>query len=451
MLSLPAVSWDETSRKSSMPIDSAAALLAAVHVRQTSTTLSSLRGIQAATASTFDALKQEIASDRFRTAIASDLAEWSHNRKSGQKLDRTPFSALREELLLPRHHEALLWEAILLVIEQHSAPLYHQVHKGEPYYWMAIAAFESRDFERILYYMDCALAEDLEEFKDPPSEWYRWPAYLFVTFEDKNPNQAGQQIVRQLRKAFTDSCNIISMICPFDIQDYVAGLVWRALQSTGQPVLRSAVTAFTTFVLEHDDRRSHLKLAPSTRPGRFTCEIFTLHLFKGCVLLESLIASSSKARGLPQFMKRGDPANRTLGEFFKESDIYNEITVRPHKVLQGLPNLPLEVTFAAIKSTAEAQPQDTDTAYRVAWALRNMLGHSLAVPAPPTLDEYEFMFKQVFAALARTIKSLYPKDNNCPLTNLPIATSSNPSFAPPARIGGTATILDTSSTSTVNG
>ena len=53
---------------------------------------------------------------------------------------------------------------------------YAAVHKGTPFYFLMWTAFDLRNYERALYYLDAAISEDV---RTDPRHWANRPAALF--------------------------------------------------------------------------------------------------------------------------------------------------------------------------------------------------------------------------------------------------------------------------------
>jgi hypothetical protein len=67
--------------------------------------------------------------------------------------------------------------------------------RGTDFYSLGIAAFASHDYQTATFFFDAAASEDL---KLPNPD--RWPAHLFMYLNDRNPKQAGREIVRMIVK-----------------------------------------------------------------------------------------------------------------------------------------------------------------------------------------------------------------------------------------------------------
>ncbi|HMQ70639.1 MAG TPA: hypothetical protein PKA90_16805, partial [Ignavibacteria bacterium] len=94
------------------------------------------------------------------------------------------------QILVPPGYLGLL-EQILEILQEHDFAKYEKVHKGSPFYLLAINSFRIEDFERAVFYMDAAINEDIKNHKDIPNT----PAKLFFRLDSEIRDQAAFFIV----------------------------------------------------------------------------------------------------------------------------------------------------------------------------------------------------------------------------------------------------------------
>src|SRR6266540_6902466 len=58
------------------------------------------------------------------------------------------------------HDSLSIYEQTLLQISRIDPTLYARIHKGTPFYLMGWLAYEIKDYEKGVFYMDAALSED---------------------------------------------------------------------------------------------------------------------------------------------------------------------------------------------------------------------------------------------------------------------------------------------------
>lgn len=335
----------------------------------------------------------DIETNDFKPRLLSELASATYNSFGSFSL----FSNIQGQIrhLCPSDRVAI-WKRVLDVIREDKDEKYQELHKGEPFYWLAHASYLTRDYEGALFWMDCALSEDYRRWQ---SRWREMPAGLFLLVDESRADQAAQAEVQRLKKEFdrvTATVNIAFGLA-FSVDEYRNRLAYRAMEQA--PSLRSVVTAFVSFILEHADRRADLALVPATSPTvHGTAEPFMLHLFKGCVLLESLLKLSGD-------VPSGTPM---LNGLLSHRPIYSALGASG-PILGFSSVATLDEFFQVLRRHRADQSQSPILDVRATWGLRNLIGHNLALPRRPTIAEYDEMFTLVFAAVSRVILRLYPR------------------------------------------
>ena len=177
------------------------------------------------------------------------------------------------------------------------------------------------------------------------------------------------------------------------VKAFGSKLVYPAMSTA--PEKRSAVTGLISFLLEFPSRTKELSLA-GTRTS--TAEPFFLHLFKGTLLFETLLKTSS----VGQEIQHSNP-KATIDKFLQDRTIYSAFGFS--SAPQGLGGDTLDDVLAAIKS--DSTTDFSQRAIRATWGIRNKVGHSMAWPSRPNLSEYEDLFHLITGALSATIDSLH--------------------------------------------
>ncbi len=263
---------------------------------------------------------------------------------------------------------------------------YREIHKGGPFYWLGMAAFMFRDFETSVYFMDAAVAEDLR--RDPAA--VDTPAMLFITLRGDHPHQAARDFVAMSEGLIG---GIIQTYLKYQGRDPSAAdltlddLRGKFLHAATQPQnrrLRSVATALLSFFLEGSKRK--VQLDNVLNPGSF--EPFILHLFKGGLLVESLIKLNPK----------NPPSGRTLRRVMDHvaSDL-------------GIPS-GLSISANELQDVidfAESAAWTIENAYLISGRIRNTTGHSLDWDIAPTFDQYGALVQHLSVARLHTVRSLY--------------------------------------------
>jgi hypothetical protein len=245
--------------------------------------------------------RREVADDELRqmlitAAVAGDTADFFGRFEYFFPGD--PFATL------------LSGEALLGKCRKLAPDAYEKLRKGTPFYWLAWGAFEVHDYETAAFYIDAAVSEDLKAADDDGADRgsVSSPALLFFLIDDRNPNQALMSHVRLLRDKIDRAVNDYNARPDADPTQLTFIDVQNSLLRTailkGKEQLRTLVTTFISYFLEWDHRSELITL----RTEQGTAEAFFIHLFKGCVLFESLLKANSKRR----------PTTNTLGKILLE-------------------------------------------------------------------------------------------------------------------------------------
>lgn len=187
-------------------------------------------------------------------------------------------------------YKLILYEKFLKKLKEINPAKYEKIHKGNPYYFLAIYSYILHKFEKATFYMDAALCEDQNNF---PDNWREKPAALFMLLDEKNPHQAALDITKKLKKELENQFKEYNNwaheikepeIC-FDsfINKFVIELLDPAENKKNS--YRSIITSFYSFILEYKDLKEMIKLSPS----KGSIGPFISYLFKGGVIFESIL------------------------------------------------------------------------------------------------------------------------------------------------------------------
>jgi hypothetical protein len=259
---------------------------------------------------------------------------------------------------------------------------YERTPKGTPFYLLGIAAFLSHDYQTATFLFDAAASEDLKH--NPTTK--DAPALLFMQLNIKNQNQAALPIVKGVAariEATIKKYNARDGSQTITLNDVRRHFLSRVL-TAGQPHRRTLTTAFISFFGEWDYRAGMIGLSEAG-----SREPFFMHLFKGCLLFESLLKENPKKR----------PKETTLRkilnlDLFKELDIPASLTI-------SSPSFDKIVRSLASNQSMEETIQCTGKT-------RNTLGHSLVwVAASLDAAKYNLLAENIAASCLHAISCLY--------------------------------------------
>jgi hypothetical protein len=175
---------------------------------------------------------------------------------------------------------------LLREVKRLTPEKYSKTPKGTPFYLLGIAAFLSHVFQTATYLFDAAATEDLTHYPNNKDT----PALLTMRLENENPNQRALPIVIAAAKkieAAIDNYNNRSGSKALTM-DHVRQRFLRHVLEKGEPRLRTITTTFISFFFEWDYR---VKLIELSEVG--SREPFFAHLFRGCLLFESLLKENT--------------------------------------------------------------------------------------------------------------------------------------------------------------
>ena len=160
---------------------------------------------------------------------------------------------------------------------------YGKKNKGHEFYFLGISAFRAHDYQTATFLFDAALSEDLDRNRSSRGS----PAYLFMTLDHQNQHQAAKPIVEEVVEKLTEVIksyklrkDSVALSLPEVRNNF---LKYLAEHSDAQ--IRALTTTFITFLREWDYRSRMLHLVRSAGSR----EAFYTHLFRGCLLFESLL------------------------------------------------------------------------------------------------------------------------------------------------------------------
>jgi hypothetical protein len=331
-----------------------------------------------------------IKGQRYRNALVQDF-------------DRLPADPLLEDAMFSRQgipnllaespaHQVEAWEHLLNSLKTNDEKRYQTIHKGTPYYFLGCAAFLCRDFEKALFYMDCALEEDRKLANTKPEDR---PAGRWLLLDTDSHEHHARPLVIRIRMAFEQTLADIAALggSRITLEEFRKNVVARAIG--GNAELRGAVTAFFSFLLEHEVRMAELSLSPVTGGSG---EPFYLHLLKGAVLFETLLKTSVDGKRVLA-VKKG---KATLDDFIKDRAIYQRLGFATP--LQGLGGRTFDDVLIKIASDTSSF---NSMSVRGTWAIRNTTGHSLSWPRRLTPPQYKQVFQLVVGALTLVISKLH--------------------------------------------
>jgi len=270
-----------------------------------------------------------------------------------------------------------------------SLTTYENLHKGTPFYWLARAAFIVHDYQTAVFYIDAAVSEDLRlGIKTSP-------ALLFFLVDVLDERQANIDLNKQLRKRFDDVIHQYNQLftppSPLTLSDIQENFLKPALwptQSKPGEAWRALATALSSFLLEWPHRSQLLGL----RCGAGSAEPFFIHLFKGCLLFESLLKANPKKTLTTQ--PPIDTLNRVLKELLSELGLSSSPDTSSLHFQDILNQIPFSST-------------SIPTVIGITCKIRNTTGHRLGWEVTLDTTKYDILAGYVAMACLHAIACLY--------------------------------------------
>lgn len=261
---------------------------------------------------------------------------------------------------------------------------YGRIHKGYIFYFTAISAFLLHDFQSAAFFFDAAASEDIKNDPNP-----RAPALLFMILDSQNANQAAQEltnIAENWLSTMVDEYNHCPDSVGITVEEVRQHFLERAI--TDHREWRTLVTSWVSFLLEWSHRFHILNL----RVEDGTWEPFYLHLFKGCLLFESLLKSEPN----------GQVTEDTLGQILNNPNSYARARLGiARRINSG------NATLTDILHNVATAPSDIQTDIEFTARLRNTVGHNLSWATRIDLAEYSLLAKKVSNSCLHAISTLY--------------------------------------------
>jgi hypothetical protein len=263
--------------------------------------------------------------------------------------------------------------------------IYRQDHKGTPFYILGYSAFACHDYTSASLYFDAAAEADLRYHAgnlDTPA--LRFIQILHAAHEDLLASEIIAQIEARTQTLLTEYHNR-NLHQPISLSDLRSRFFERVLRNgPAHPAHhRTLLTAFISFVAEWDYRARQFELVPEG-----SREPFFLHLFRGCVLFESLLKS---APGAPQL--------RTIGAAL--------IHYRNPLGLRGQIRTGANNGFNDVVAALTAN-MDIDNAIYSCAQTRNTIGHNLVwSTADLNSQTYDWLVRNIGASCLHVVSKLY--------------------------------------------
>jgi len=270
---------------------------------------------------------------------------------------------------------------------------YTLMHKGTPYYWLSSAAYLLNNFESLAFFLEAAVTEDVTKNKDP---YKLSPALKFILLEGDLPDQAAYRLVKDAQArmqrsidTYNDFTELPSSSGEFTLSILREKLLRKVFLPDNK--WKSIVTTMISFSLEWDFRNQLLDI----RPSQGTNEPFFIHLFKGCLLFESLLKNNPN----PRYQPPNDKTNleKELRRLQAPLGFHDKskLNINGKTLNQVLNKIDIE------------SDKSLPTAMQYTGWLRNTLGHNLGWSVALNKNQYQHLFEMVISSCLHAVACLY--------------------------------------------
>lgn len=173
------------------------------------------------------------------------------------------------------------YETLLSLLRERNRQKYEQVHKGTPFFFLAWLAFDLRNYEKALYYLDAAISEDV---KNSGQRWINLPGALFLKLTTQR--HVAERVIEQIRTLLVEQLNrfnSISNLSTISPDGFIDKFITRLMQDSST---RTIISALYIFLFEYKERQTELCLRSTE--GSSLGPIIA-HLFSGGLIFESLL------------------------------------------------------------------------------------------------------------------------------------------------------------------
>lgn len=294
---------------------------------------------------------------------------------------------------LDRPYERMkAYEVLLSIFEDFNSNHFMEIHKGTPYYFLGWTAFQIEDFEKGVFYLDSAISEDLRLLGPAydVNSTQGTPGIDFLLLTGSG-NQVALATAAELMHLVENEINYFSGKAGVTLTKDV--FVQKFIKESGlfrDGTFRTIVTSLYSFILEFQSRQKQLEIR-SSEGG--SIEPFLTHLFKGCVVFESIL-------------KLKPPGNTA-------DTLSPAIDAHITDLQVNRSTFPRRVGFEdVVNKMNELSTQGSpfqDICFATAYGMRNTTGHQLAWPDvfKDNPQAYEQLYKAVLGAIFWTIFKLW--------------------------------------------
>lgn len=294
--------------------------------------------------------------------------------------------------IIDRPYERLaIYEHIMHELYVADPVKYERMHKGTLYFFTSWLAFSVKDFEKAIFYMDSATSEDIRatSITVAPDSWQTTPAARFLFLDPSQQGMAARAIMGKISTEFQRLLNSFNSIYSANITivNYRDRFVLPNIQNNS---FRSIISGLYVFIMEYAERTYMIRLK-SNHGG--SIEPFLTHLFKGCLIFESLLKTEYSSNGTTLGKYLSHP--QALVAFELRQNAYSASTL--YRRDQPSSGYTLPTVIGLLPTWRSEDPKERIIA--ITYGIRNTAGHDLSWPV--TFDES--VYQEIYEAILYSI------------------------------------------------
>lgn len=305
------------------------------------------------------------------------------------------------------------YEALLLEIYNWDKAKYFFLHKGTPFYYSGIHAFDLKLYDKAFFYFDTAISEDL---KNKPTELENVGGYALFCLNDKYENEVVQvpikkvigliiTLIDEYNRAFGDKSQ--SKLSKEDLTEKFIKPKYR------DKSFRSLILAFYSFVLESEEKIFQMKVRSDFENSIVS---FIAFLLNGCLIFESLIRQTYSSHGSTNSLShilKDEYIKNDLGYKFADKNSADKKLI---SYIRGIrKTLPDIINHLLQYIDRNDSLTIVDRWFVTTYALRNVSAHSLSWPDVFDVNNFERFYKyiafSILHLMAKNIKIAWGRND----------------------------------------
>lgn len=291
------------------------------------------------------------------------------------------------DIILQPYERLKAYEGILNELKTADPIKYDQVHKGTPFYFMSWLAFTTEDYSKAIFYMEAAAHEDIKTFanNNPKSDkWHIYPAASFLLLNGNLTGPTARNITLEIENEFVLQLERFNKKTGANLTKDI--LIERFIKNKiHKSEFRSIISALYAFLLECRTKILMIRLKSNDNEG--SMEPFFIHLFRGCLVFESLMKS----------MYQNHSSSKTLGGYLAVANRDLQIGQIKPPIYKGRKEWILADILNLLPAW-DSEPYQ-EKAIAVTYAIRNTTGHDLGWPNKFNTSAYTELFESILDAI----------------------------------------------------